>query len=154
MPDVTTMIEEDHRVVEALFAAHFAARTGAQKQEIIGAIHVALAPHAVAEEIVVYPAIPRSGEKAAHGIDEHREIKRLLSEVDELPTDDPARDQRVHELQQAFSQHVLEEERTVLPSLRAGTDPQRLEQMGELFQRLKELLLAHPQRSAPATAEG
>src|SRR5918993_3131185 len=144
MPDVTTIIEEDHRTVEGLFAAYAAAGSGEEKDDIVDQIRKALAPHSVAEEILVYPAVRRAakagGEQADHSIDEHQEIKRLLSLVDKLPADDPERDQRVHELEQAVSHHVLEEEGTVLPTLRAGTDPERLVQMGEMFQRIKPLL--------------
>ena len=36
--------------------------------------------------------------KSSHAIDEHQEIKRLLSEVDKMSSEDPARDARVLEL--------------------------------------------------------
>jgi hemerythrin superfamily protein len=156
MADVTTIIEQDHREVEALFARYAAAADEAAKDEIVDQIRLALAPHAAAEEILVYPTVRRvheqGGDKADHSIDEHQEIKRLLSEVDKLSAGDPSGDQKVQQLEQAVAHHVEEEETSVLPALRAGEDPQRLEQMGELFERIKPLLPTHPHPLVPGTA--
>ena len=156
MPDVTTIIENDHREVERLFAQYAAAATADQKDDLVDRIRLALAPHAAAEEILVYPAVRRAveegGEQASHAIDEHQDIKRLLSEVDKMSAGDSERDAKVRELQQAIEHHVQEEETNLLPSLRAGMDAERLEQMGELFERMKPLLPTHPHPLVPGTA--
>jgi len=156
MPDVTTIIENDHREVEGLFAQYFVAANPQAKDQVVDQIRLALAPHAAAEEILVYPAVRGAvgdgKEQADHAIDEHQEIKRLLSEVDKMSADDPQRDERVRQLQQAVDHHVQEEESTVLPSLRAGLDDQRREQMGDLFQKMKPLLPTHPHPLVPGTA--
>jgi len=156
MPDVTTVIENDHREVERLFAAYSAAATNEEKDRLVDEIRLALAPHAAAEEILVYPAVRRAaeegGDQARHAIDEHQEIKRILSDVDKMPGDDPERDQKVRELQQAVEHHVEEEEGSVLPSLRTGMDVERLERMGELFEQMKPLMPTHPHPLVPGTA--
>lgn len=156
MPDVTTIIEQDHREVERLFAAYAAATDGDEKDRLVDQVRLALAPHAVAEEILVYPALRRvaeqGDEEASHAIDEHQEIKRLLSQVDKMSSDDPDRDQKVRELQRAVEHHVAEEEGSLLPSLRAGMDADGLDRMGELFARMKPLLPTHPHPLVPGTA--
>jgi hemerythrin superfamily protein len=156
MADVTTIIVNDHREVERLFAAYAAAGDGAEKDRIVDEVRLALAPHAVAEEILVYPALRRiaaaGDDEASHAIDEHQEIKRLLSAVDKMAADDPERDARMLELQQAVAHHVEEEEGSLLPSLRAGMDADGLERMGELFERMKPLLPTHPHPLVPGTA--
>lgn len=156
MPDVITIIENDHREVERLFAAYSSAATRAQKSELIKQIRLALAPHAAAEEILVYPAVRRAAgdgdEQASHAIDEHQEIKRALVDVDKADDDDPALDARVLELQRSVEHHVEEEEREVLPLLRAGTDADRLESMGQLFEQMKPLLPTRPHPLVPGTA--
>src|SRR5215204_3470351 len=156
MPDVTTIIENDHREVDGLFAAHSAATTSEEKDRIVEQIRLALAPHAAAEEILVYPSVRRAtkdgDDKAGHAIDEHKEIKRILAEVDKMSAGDTTRDQKIRELQQAVEHHVEEEERDVLPRLRAGMDAERLEQMGDLFQKMKPLLPTHPHPLVPGTA--
>lgn len=156
MPDVTTIIENDHREVERLFANYATATSAERKSEIIDRIRLALAPHAAAEEILVYPAVRRSavsGDDAAeHSIDEHQEIKRLLADVDGMPADDPGRDAKVLELQRSVEHHVEEEETTVLPLLRANTDADRLDRMGDLFEQMKPMLPTHPHPLVPGTA--
>src|SRR5688500_9096413 len=156
MPDVTAIIENDHREVERLFAAYSTAGSNEEKDEVVNQIRLALAPHAAAEEILVYPAVRRvadaGSDKATHAIDEHQEIKRLLSEVDKMTSEDANRDRAVLQLQDAVEHHVEEEEGSVLPSLRAGLDAQDLDRMGELFERMKPLLPTHPHPLVPGTA--
>jgi hypothetical protein len=76
----------------------------------------------------------------------------LLSEVDKLSAGDALRDDKVRELQRAVELHVAEEEGTLLPGLRQRMDPQRLEQMGDIFERIKPLLPTHPHPLVPGTA--
>lgn len=156
MPDVISIIESDHREVERLFAAYATATTAEAKDELVTQIRLALAPHAAAEEILVYPAVRTAAEdgseQAEHAIDEHQDIKRLLSEVDKMSADDPTRDQKVSELQAAVDHHVQEEEGEVLPKLRSTLPAERLEQMGELFSNMKPMLPTHPHPLVPGTA--
>jgi len=156
MTDVTTLIENDHRAVDRLFSEYSAAVTAEAKDQLVDQIRLALAPHAAAEEILVYPAVRRAAEdgseQASHAIDEHQEIKRLLSEVDKMSAGAPERDQKVRELQQAVEHHVEEEEGSLLPSLRANMSAERLEQMGKVFEQMKPLLPTHPHPLVPGTA--
>jgi hemerythrin superfamily protein len=156
MPDVTTIIENDHRKVAQLFTAYAAAISDNQRDKALEEIRLALAPHSAAEELLVYPAVRRAAtdgrEQATHAINEHQEIKRLLSEVDKMSAGDARRDERVRDLQRVIEDHVAEEEGTLLPSLRQTMDAKRLEQMGELFQRIKPLLPTHPHPLVPGTA--
>jgi hemerythrin superfamily protein len=154
MADVISIIENDHREVEALFAAYSTATTSEEKDRLVDEIRLALAPHAAAEEILVYPAVRSAvddgDDQASHAIDEHQEIKRLLAEVDKSAGGD--RDQTVRQLQEAVEHHVEEEEGSVLPSLRAGMDAERLERMGELFEQMKPMMPTHPHPLVPGTA--
>ena len=156
MTDVITIIENDHREVERLFAAYAAATSADQKDTLVDEIRLGLAPHAAAEEILVYPALRKAvddgTEQAEHAIDEHHDIKRLLSEVDKMDAGDPGRDAKVRELEQSVQHHVEEEEGELLPSLRAAVAAERLEKMGELFQKMKPMLPTHPHPLVPGTA--
>jgi hemerythrin superfamily protein len=117
---------------------------------------VTLAQHAAAEEILVYPTVRRTAEDgdglADHSIDEHQEIKRLLSELDDLSADDPAQSATIDELERTVGEHVAEEESVVLPALRGRTDPERRERLGDLFEDTKPLLPTRPHPSVPGTA--
>ena len=155
MTDVITIIQNDHREVERLFAAYAAAPSAEDKDRLVDEIRLGLAPHAAAEEILVYPALRRAAqdgkEQADHAIDEHHDIKRFLSEVDKMSAG-AERDAKVRELQEAVDHHVQEEEGELLPSLRAGMDAERLEKMGDLFDRMKPMLPTHPHPLVPGTA--
>ena len=156
MTDVITLIQNDHREVETLFGQYHAATDAEEKGRLIAKVTESLAQHAAAEEILVYPAVRRAAEdgreEASHAIDEHQEIKRALAEVDKLDVNDPGREAKVRELEQVVSHHVEEEETSVLPTLASGTDPSRLDSMGELFERMKPLLPTRPHPSVPGTA--
>jgi hemerythrin superfamily protein len=155
MPDITTIIENDHREIERLFDAY---RTGpaTERQHVADRIRVALAQHAAAEEILVYPTLRRTAEDgdamAEHSIEEHQEIKRLLAELDDLSAGDPAQGATLAELERAVAEHVQEEEDAVLPALRGRTDPERRERLGELFEDAKPLLPTRPHPAVPGTA--
>jgi Hemerythrin HHE cation binding domain len=157
MPDVTILIENDHREVERLFAAYATAESAETKGVIVDEIRVSLAQHAAAEEILVYPQLRRStdegDDEADHAIDEHAEIKRILADLDGMDPADAGRDAKVLELQRSVEHHVEEEERDVLTSLRAGTDQERLDSMGELFEQMKPLLPTHPHPMVPGSAK-
>lgn len=156
MPDVTTLIENDHREVERLFAAYASAESATTKDVVVDELRVSLAQHAAAEEILVYPQVRRASDdgddEADHAIDEHQEIKRLLAELDGMDATDPARDAKVLELQRSVEHHVEEEEGVLLPSLRAGTEQDRLDSMGELFEAMKPLLPTRPHPMVPGSA--
>ena len=156
MPDVISVIQNDHREVEALFAQYASATDNAERRRVADTIRQELSKHATAEEILVYPAVRRAaeggGQEAGHAIDEHQEIKRVLADLDKLQPDDAQHGAKVQELEQVVSHHVAEEEGSVLATLAAGTDPDRLEKMGDLFQRMKPLLPTHPHPSVPGTA--
>jgi hemerythrin superfamily protein len=156
MPDVTTIIENDHREVERLFAAYRATTDTEAKNANLDDIRVSLAQHAAAEEILVYPSVRKAtgagDEQASHAIDEHQEIKRILADIDGMEPGDARRDTKVLELQRSVEHHVAEEEGVLLPSLRAGTDQDRLDSMGDLFESMKPLLPTHPHPLVPGTA--
>ena len=156
MPDVISIIQNDHREVEALFARYTSALDTSEKQRVADTIREELSKHATAEEILVYPAVRRAAEggdeEAGHAIDEHQEIKRVLADLDKLDGGDPQHTVKVRELEQAVSHHVEEEEGLVLPTLASGTDPDRLEKMGDLFQKIKPMLPTHPHPNVPGTA--
>jgi len=154
MPDVITAIKQDHRAVEKLFAQYRASEVAEQKKAVFEQIRTTLAQHATAEEILVYPAVRKTSgrDEAKHAIDEHQEIKRILADLDKLEASDPQHAAKVAELEETVGHHVEEEEDEVLSDLAAGTDTKRLDQMGELFERMKPLLPTHSHPNVPGTA--
>ncbi len=154
MPDVISAITEDHREVEGLFQQYRTAAAVDEKQAVLDKIRQELAQHAAAEEILVYPAVRRAAghDQAEQAIDEHQDIKRVLADLEKLDPADGERDVKVTQLERAVAEHVKEEEGEVLPSLSAKLSQDRLNQMGEMFERMKPLLPTHPHPNVPGTA--
>ena len=150
--DPVALITTDHREVEQLFAR---ARAGATTDtDAVATIVRELSMHAAAEEQVVYPALRRTGDDgdrlADQAIAEHQRAKELLVRLDRDAGDRAALD----ELVQAITQHVQEEERDLLPRLRAELDDDAYGALGDAFDKAKRMAPTHPHPHAPNTPPG
>ena len=136
MPDVTELIKQDHREVEALFDKFES--TG--DQSVATTICDELDRHATAEEKAVYPVIasevPGGEEMAKEATEEHKEARQLIGRIRQTTDGDHLTD-LVGELKQAIQHHVQEEESEILPKTREALDRGRLDQLGEEFQAAK-----------------
>ena len=151
--DAISLLKKDHREVESLFASYAAAHDGRQKRGIALEICKALEIHAKIEEKVFYPAARNEVESAEpminEGFVEHEGIKRLISQIPKLSTNDDFFEARMKVLKEYVQHHVKEEENSTFPKLQnAGLDMGKL---GRAMLTLKEQLLARSRRKA-ATA--
>jgi hemerythrin superfamily protein len=135
--DAVTLIKNDHRLMEQLFAQ---LKTGTgERRALVTEIEARLGAHARAEEAEVYPVIAkRAGEKGEvqHGTYEHLEAEHLLRKVRNL-VDSPHFDQAVDEFVAAVDHHVQEEESELLPALAKATDKKTLNRLGAAFERVR-----------------
>jgi hemerythrin-like domain-containing protein len=160
MTDVITMLKEDHRQVEQMGEALDAAGTTEEKKKVARQIVRELATHAAVEELLVYPAlrikVKDNGDRwADHSIEEHHQVKLLLSEAEESMRKFPDAARFVPEIRAAVNttrKHIEEEEGEVLPALEQNISRDRLEQMGRLAEKIKPLLPTHPHLLVPGTA--
>jgi hemerythrin-like domain-containing protein len=136
MPDVTELIETDHREVGGLFAQFKQDRS---KQAALK-ICEELDAHAGAEERVFCPVVaddvPGGQKLAKEGEDEHGEARQLIGRIKNTQDDGHLAD-LVNQLEQAISHHVSEEESEMLPEARKALSADRLEQLGTEFQAAK-----------------
>lgn len=139
MADVTELLEQDHREVEALFARF--EETGDRRLAL--QICDELAIHTAVEEEVVYPVVARDVDTglAQEGKREHDEVDRIMTRIKELPEDDGRLRTFVAQLKDAVMHHVEEEEEETFPKMRAKVGDQ-LVPMGEKAARRKEELAA------------
>jgi hemerythrin superfamily protein len=141
--DAITLIEQDHRTMEALFERVVAG--DGDRTALIDEISAMLTAHARAEELEVYPAIRRAdpGEEpeVAHAYDEHHEAEHLLRSARNLVAS-PHFDEAFTAFVAAVSHHVEEEEQEILPALREAVDEATLRKLGEAFQRERDAILA------------
>jgi hemerythrin superfamily protein len=137
MPDVTRLIEADHREVEGLFAQFKQDRSKATATTICEELDA----HASAEEHVFYPVVrddvPDGRKLAKEGEDEHGEARQLIGRIKNTEDEDHLAE-LVQQLEEAVSHHVQEEESEMLPKSREALGAERLEQLGAEFEAAKQ----------------
>ncbi|MBW8824880.1 MAG: hemerythrin domain-containing protein [Acidobacteria bacterium] len=138
MADVVTMIEQDHREVEKVFAR---LQSGdGDRSGLVDQLAVLLVPHTEAEEQVVYPLIAQAGVASfdsEEATQEHAEASTMLEELRGCVGDDGQFMAQLSELMEAIQHHVHEEEQAILPEWKQKTDPGTLEDVGRKFEAAK-----------------
>jgi hemerythrin superfamily protein len=136
VPDVTKLIEADHREVESLFAQF----KQAGSKQLAMQICEELDAHASAEEQVFYPVVrdevPEGHKLADEGEEEHGEARQLIGRIKNTE-DESHLAELVNELEQAVSHHVHEEESEMLPKTQTALDAGRLSELGSEYQAAK-----------------
>jgi len=136
MPDVTQLIEQEHRQVEALFDNF----REAGDTDVLTKLCDELDAHAAAEEEAFYPVVRDdvpSGKKLANEAkDEHGEARQLIGRI--RRTSDPDHVvELVNELEQAVNHHVVDEEEEMLPLARQALGSVRLGAVGSAYESAK-----------------
>jgi hemerythrin superfamily protein len=153
--DAITLIEQDHRALEALFDQVTAGE--GDRVALVEEITARLTAHARAEEAEVYPAVvqadPGEDEEVEHAHDEHYEAEHLLRKVRNL-TASPHFEEAFEAFVAAVRHHVEEEEKQVLPALREAVDKATLERLGNAFERARAQLLGTEPETAASEADG
>lgn len=134
MPDVTKLIESEHREVEALFAQF---KQNGADEALARQICEELDRHAAVEEQVFYPVVraevPGGDSLVSEGVEEHSEARQIIGRIKN--TKDPEHlSELVAELEQAVNHHVQEEESELLPKTRETIEAGRLSELGREFE--------------------
>jgi hemerythrin superfamily protein len=153
--DAITLIEQDHRALEALFGQVTAGE--GDRVTLIQEITARLTAHARAEEAEVYPAIiqaqPREDEEVEHAHHEHHEAEHLLRKARNL-TASPHFDEAFDAFAAAVRHHVEEEEQQILPMLGKTVDTATLERLGAAFEQARTELLGTQPSAAARSVDG
>jgi hemerythrin superfamily protein len=136
MPDVTKLIEQEHRQVEALFENF---RESGDSQ-VLTMLCDQLDAHAAAEEEAFYPMVrddvPSGKKLAEEAKDEHSEARQLIGRI--RRTSDPDHVvELVNELELAVNHHVVDEEEDMLPLARNTLGEDRLVAAGSAYESAK-----------------
>jgi|SRR5689334_8311732 len=136
MPDVTKLIEADHREVENLFAQFKRDRSKQTALKICDEFDA----HGSAEERVFYPVVrddvPGGKSLAKEGEEEHGEGRQLVGRIKNTSDEQHLVD-LMNQLEQAITHHVQEEESEMLPKAREALAASRLEELGAAFEAAK-----------------
>lgn len=157
------LLKKDHRTVKSLFESFEKAKEkdeGTSKAELFASIKEELDVHARVEEEIFYPAFDGAAkeeddkELVLEAGEEHKQVKTLLAELEELGPDDDTFDAKMKVLKDNVEHHVEEEEGEMFPHAQKQLGSERLEELGQQIAARKEQLLAQPGRSAGRSASG
>ena len=141
--DVCTLLDEDHNQVMRLFEQYKAAHDGSKQKLLARQICHELTVHMTIEEEIFYPAFGcATGEQdlLEEGIEEHREARELIRQIDAAPTD--AR--LMLELEDAILHHVNDEREKMFPKAPKTQGLDLMQVAAQLEARKGELTAALP----------
>ena len=150
------LIKQDHDTVEGLFRRWDEGPPPHDQQpELVETIIRELSVHASIEEQVLYPvmrkALPDGDRLVEEALDEHREAKEVLAELDGKAPDDPDFESQVESLIQDVRHHVEEEEGEMLPRLESSLSSEELEDLGRKLETAREGAPTRPHPHAPTS---
>jgi hemerythrin superfamily protein len=105
------LLKEDHQKVKKLFIQ--AEQDQKQQKSLFNQIKKELETHTFIEETVFYPAMEKHEElkdMVLESIEEHRQVKTLLKEMDNLASDSEKFEPKLKVLRENVEHHAEEEE--------------------------------------------
>ena len=138
--DALELLRQDHKKVKELFEQAESAE-GTKQQQIFEQIKTELETHTYIEETVFYPAMQKHEELkdlVLESIEEHKQVKTLLREMDNLASDSEKFEPKLMVLMENVEHHAEEEEEgKMFPKIRQLMDKQYLEQLGQELESAK-----------------
>ena len=134
------LLKQDHHTVKELFEKAESAPEK-EKKKLFEEIHAELETHAMIEESIFYPAVQKHEEvkdMVLESIEEHKQIKTLLREMDNLKADSEKFEPKLKVLMENVTHHAEEEEEgKMFPKLRKLMKEQELEALGQELEQAK-----------------
>src|ERR1044071_6915938 len=136
------LLKEDHDRVDKLFQKVGATDEG-EHMDLFEQINVELEVHTHIEEIIFYPTIRDNGDEelqklVAEGVEEHRQAKMFLRELDALKTEGERFEAKLKVLMEDIKHHVQEEEGQMFPMVREQFDEYTLQTLGQELEKEKQ----------------
>ena len=139
--DALELLKQDHQKVKELFEQAEETEDQKEKTKIFSEIQTELETHARIEETVFYPAMEKHEELknlVLESIEEHRQIKTLLKEIDNLKSDSEKFDPKLAVLMENVEHHAEEEEEgKMFPKVRQICSQKDLEDLGQELEAAK-----------------
>jgi len=136
--DPFTMLEGDHRAVEAMLKALAESEPGAERKALVQKLATAFEAHASFEEKAIYPLVPAvmGTEKEEEAEIEHRLAREGVKKLIEMVSQ-PGFGAAVEMLEGGIGHHVHDEESEMFPALRKATDAATKQQLMEKLRKAK-----------------
>lgn len=142
-PDGLTLLERDHRELEALLKDGIALGDTAidGRRALLARLTPLLTTHEAMEEQVLYPALkahPEAKDIVLEGYQEHHVADVVLKELQELPPSDERWAAKLKVLKESLEHHIEEEEGDMFKKARAAFGKAELDDIGRRMQALKK----------------
>src|SRR5262245_36085194 len=139
--DALELLKQDHQTVKELFEQAEGIEDGKKQKKVFRQIKKELDTHARIEETIFYPAMERHEElkdMVLEAIEEHKQVKTLLREMDDLVNDSEKFEPKLTVLKENVEHHAEEEEEgKMFPKVREIVDRETLEKLGQELERAK-----------------
>jgi hemerythrin superfamily protein len=146
MSDPIALLVHDHRKMEAMLTK-LAEADVAKRTALLDDIANVLAAHVALEEEHFYPAVRarRTEDILLESLEEHLSLKRVMSDLLDLPVADDRWEAKMHVLKEQAVHHHKEEEEHLFPKVQKLFDEAQLNELGASMDRaLAALHAEHP----------
>jgi hemerythrin superfamily protein len=145
-------LRRDHDEMREMFGKVEAA-TGEQRRDLFQQLLSELVRHEVAEEEILRPVSKRdAGEEIANArIREESQAEQLLKEMEQLDPGSAEFTSKLATLRQEVESHAAAEEAEEFPKVAEKESPERLEQLGRVYEAAKKTAPTRPHPSTPNT---
>lgn len=136
------LLTEDHRKVDKLFQQVKANEDG-DNSDVFKQIKAELDVHTHIEEMIFYPYLIENGDEelkkiTLEGIEEHRQAKMFLRELDALASESEKFSPKIKVLMEDVEHHVQEEEGEMFKMCESQFDEATLEELGTTLEKEKK----------------
>jgi hemerythrin-like domain-containing protein len=143
-PDAITLLENDHRRMQALLKEGEETKGGAvaKRGDLLSTITGELKLHEMIEEKVLYPALeahPEGRDIVLEGFQEHHVADVILNELHSVARNDEVWGAKFKVLKENLEHHIDEEEGEMFRTARAVFTREQLQEMGAKMSRMKAL---------------
>jgi hypothetical protein len=145
------ILKEDHQKVSDLFEKlePTTERAVKTREELFTKLKTELDIHAFIEETLLYPVLKEIEETrdiTLEGIEEHRLVKQLLAELEQMPKGTEQWTAKMTVLKENVEHHVEEEEGEMFKQARSALTKEQIEQLTTRVQAEKKKQMAASQR--------
>lgn len=141
------LLKQDHKKVSDIFEKlePTTERAIKTREELFAKLKTELDIHARVEESLLYPALEEAGETrdlTLEAYEEHRLVKRLLTELEAMPKDSEQWTAKLTVLKENVEHHVEEEEGELFKKARKVLSKEQLEELGGRMEAEKKQMAA------------
>ena len=139
--DALELLKADHKKVKELFKKAEGNENQKQQKQLFEQIKTELETHTHIEETVFYPAVAKHEElkdMVLESLEEHKQVKTLLREMDNLTSDSEKFDPKLKVLMENVEHHAEEEEEgKMFPKVRKLMNAKALDHLGQELEAAK-----------------